>query len=588
MSFNWAALTPEEEAAVLSCADNSRMSEAEPAVLCEYAALDTEATWLFWQYHLKPQLQRFETLKEYHSSTFMNLERLLIVQELNGLMIERKKLSDFHTQLSLRVINSRRQFLEYPPVAQAVKFLNQGVLKEHLAAKPTEFKKPEVLGPEPDRYTKAGKPSSKWESWENKRKRLAEARPEPTKHFIRWEAIRVRLEAAIDKFSEVPEDEAVELGLFNLRSPDQKIRLFYGEAPYGLGFPVLVWTNPDEGKEARPSVDADAMRGFGEAGKLLTAYMEVEKLKQMTETLLEKSSDGYLHPQFKVPGTHTGRLGGSGGINCQNFVKDKEFLSCFVARPGCVLLESDAAALEPHVLTALSRDHGMLQLYGKEAKPHDVYCFVGMSFPGIREKFAAAGYSIDAPTKEAIKRIKAEYSKERQVCKLAMLSAGYGAGAAKWQSTFALEGIQYTLPDCKKMHLAYWDLFSGVKEWGLWLQAQWNRNGGWFLDGLGMPCCVDKLLLKDSVNRSVQRTGHAILLIKLQLLVEELTKAGIPFHPWMVDMHDEYFFEIPIAYGNAALAAAHRATERLNLLLNNEIKIKFEPQIITCWAQAKD
>ena len=73
----------------------------------------------------------------------------------------------------------------------------------------------------------------------------------------------------------------------------------------------------------------------------------------------------------------------------------------------------------------------------------------------------------------------------------------------------------------------------------------------------------------------------------LQLLVEELNTAGVQFRPWLSDLHDEFFFEIPDTLCEEAKAACIRAEKRLNTFLQGEVQIKFGPQTIGNWYAAK-
>jgi hypothetical protein len=198
--------------------------------------------------------------------------------------------------------------------------------------------------------------------------------------------------------------------------------------------------------------------------------------------------------------------------NCQQQPKTREYLSQLHARPGTVWVDFDHTALEPCVLTELSRDPNMLKLYGPTAKSNDVYIFVGSAVPGIRETFAACGYNPDAPTKESISRIKKEHKVLRNICKVLTLSAQYGAGPRKIHETLKLQGIRKELEEIQEIHRAYWQLFAGIKEYEKFLLGCWQRNGGWVLNGVGRPLGVHRDMTKDLVNRCL--SGDTIVLSK--------------------------------------------------------------------------
>jgi hypothetical protein len=231
----------------------------------------------------------------------------------------------------------------------------------------------------------------------------------------------------------------------------------------------------------------------------------------------------------------------------------------------------------------------MMLVYGPEANPNqDIYILVGDGFPKIGDAFRSCGYVRENPTKESVKKIKTEYSHYRQACKRLHLSAAYGSGPGKWKAILLEEGMPTTLDEAKRLYAAYWSLFEGVKSWERFLVAQWEQNGGWFLNPLGHPTCVDVMFKKDICNRAIQRGGHSILVLMLQFLTEKLTEKGVRFNPWMADQHDEYFFEVHEADGPAALAAAKEAEDILNAFLQASVRIKFGPQLIPTWKEAKD
>lgn len=525
MAWNWSALTAEEAEQVESTANPAEMWRCPPDILGKYCALDCEATYLIYNHVLKPAVDRFNGYAEYHAGPFMTLEKLLTVQMLTGIRIKKEELDAFYARLVEEVARLRSAFLTLPDVRAGVRKINQEVLNTHIASKPEQYKKRKPLGPEPEKYKKDGGITARWERWEETRKQYLLLPAEEQVRYIKWREVKERLEYCIANYDSVDVDELKELGLFNMGSPIQKQTLFYDV----MGFPALVWTKPPEGGTPQRSTDADAMMGFGAAGKAFMDYAEREKTRQMVESLMnvliqhddtypcDKDGNWYYHPQLKVPGTLTGRLSGSGGISCQNPVKDKEYMSTWTHREGRTLLDCDFVALEPVVLTELSRDSAMLKLYGPGAKPNDVYLMVGMTLPGIKEKFAACGYDPDNPTPEAIARCKKQHKDLRSVCKVVELSGKYGSGAAGWRSKLAVEGFNYSLAQCKEMHVAYWNLYSGVKKYERHLQQLWEKNQGWVLNGVGRPVCIDKFRIKDIVNACV--SGDTLVWVKSKGLI---------------------------------------------------------------------
>ena len=111
---------------------------------------------------------------------------------------------------------------------------------------------------------------------------------EVNKNWIKWNIKR---------------QNAVGANFFNTDSPKQLCWLFYDE----LNYKVMSRT-PKGG----PSVAAEVLPFLDEAGRILMKYRKVRDERKFLTSLLNVQRDGVLYPNFKIPGTNTGRL--SGGI----------------------------------------------------------------------------------------------------------------------------------------------------------------------------------------------------------------------------------------------------------------------------------
>jgi hypothetical protein len=60
-------------------------------------------------------------------------------------------------------------------------------------------------------------------------------------------------------------------------------------------------------------------------------------------------------------------------------------------------------------------------------------------------------------------------------------------------------------------------LYKGVKKWERHLEALWEKNGGWILNGIGRPVCIDRMYLKDRANRCF--AGDTLVLTETRGLV---------------------------------------------------------------------
>jgi DNA polymerase family A len=131
--------------------------------------------------------------------------------------------------------------------------------------------------------------------------------------------------------------------LFNLNSIHHKRSLFYDR----LGFPVVHWT--DSETNPQPKINTEALKGMGDTGKALIEYNERAKILSMVGSMINAVGDqidtetgiGRAHIGLRVPGTATGRCGGTDGLNLQNLPKDAGYLTAMVPQPGHKLITFD-------------------------------------------------------------------------------------------------------------------------------------------------------------------------------------------------------------------------------------------------------
>lgn len=526
------------------------MWRAPSSILGHYCALDAASTLDLYHRVLFPVVNKFNGYQKYLPAV-LNLIRCTIEQQLSGFLVDESRLVAYDKQLEHKLETLHQEFLLHEDVAPHVRLWNEMQLDEIRVKEPAKYKTSKVPK-EPSKYRKDGSISKNWTNWKEKHEN---AKPEIAKSWENWK----------QRY-----DKAHSLQHFNINSGPQLQWLFYTR----LGHEVKLHTD-----KGLPATDNKAKAFFGEPGKILLKYDKLFKERGYVSKALVTTKEGLLHPQFKVPGTLTGRLSGTGGLNLQQQPKTKGYLECFRARPGRVWVDHDFTALEPCVLTELSRDPNMLKIYGPGAKKNDIYIFTGAAIPGIGEVFKGEGYNADNPIKDAIDRIKKQHKTLRQICKVIVLSAQYGAGPGKIRETLSLQGIEKSFEEVQAIHKAYWNLYRGIKEYERFLVMQWERNGGWVLNGIGRPICVDNDLLKDIVNRVVQSTGHDILMLSLVLLREELESRRLNYSWVISDFHDETILEVDEAEKDATIEAIRVMYDRLNKLLGSYVPIKGEPEV---------
>lgn len=287
-------------------------------------------------------------------------------------------------------------------------------------------------------------------------------------------------------------------------------------------------------------------------------------------------------------------------LNIQQLPKDKEFLKCFTAPPGHKLIYSDINSLEPHVLAHFSKDPGLMDLYGPNAKPNDVYLYVGSKIGKWKDKILQH-YDPDNPTAESIAKAKKFAKDERTAVKPAYLGWMYGLGASTMH-----ESTNIPIEECKDILLNIDNAFPGVVEFNQRLKEEWTLNGGWvkqewiidphtgrnipkFIDGRpgwiyngrNRPIGVAPDKIKDLGNRFVQSTGHDVLLQMLLFINKNRT---ITMKPYNVDMHDATIWQVREYEVEKAVQVFKNSYNELNATLGWDVRISGDIEIGTTLA----
>ena len=588
--------------------EKGEMHRAPLEVLGHYCALDADSTWQLWTQVLAPTARRFKALWIHLTVHHPKYQLLLIKQTLSGIRIDLLRLAAYAEENGKALWAAKLAILDQPLISNHLLRLKQEALAELQASRPAEFLKAKQRPPEPPAQTKAGLPSKAHAAWvANQDKYRTDI---VSKNYLRW----------LEKFEACKASEPGEH--FNLNSYPAKKRLFYSElfpashltsikrqqgsreveeACFRLVTPERTVLLPLTKSDGVP-INRVALKQMGAVGKVFLDYQELVKEQQFIEALKENHVQGILHPQFRVPGTLTGRLSGGGGrsnknadgtksrgFNIQQIPKSPGFLRCFVPREGKTFVDVDHTALEQVVLAELSKDPALWRLYGPDAKPNDVYLFTGSNLPGLGDRIRACGYNPDDPTAEGIKSAKEGAKRERGIAKIVTLGASYKMGPAKLQRTLSLEGTEVSFEEAQAIHRGYWSTYAGVKLYEReHLLPQFEDNDGWVLNGIGRPIGIFEDYKSDIVNRVVQSTGHDVHVLFALIVDEVLKTAGIQFNWTIVDFHDQSIVEV-------ALSDASRVKDllngecyaRLNQKLKGAIPLKGDAQIVKDLSYAK-
>lgn len=546
------------------------MWRAPANILGYYCALDADACYQLYTRVLRPTLDKFPRLREYHGREFLSLILDLIDQVARGIDIDILALTT-HFQKIANVREEVESLVRgheiYGPLISEWETMHR---RQGLGPEPPQYKKGRPCPPEPPRLRKDGQPSRTWIKWdENKRAGLYDV--QVSKVWENWCARRdLILGGQVTKYN------------FNMASAKHRRTLLYDE----LNYPVILTTD-----SGLPATGGKALKGMGDIGQLLRKLDKAEKERSYIEAYLSavsKSPDLRIHPGFNVPGTLTGRLAGTGGVNVQQVPKTVGTMSTWRPNPGNVWVDVDVKALEQVVLAELSGDKALHELYGKNAKTNDVYLWVGAQLPILGDAIRAAGYDPANPSPAGISAAKAQCKKQRAIAKVIVLASSYGAGPGKIHQTLSLEGIEISMEEVRSIHSMYWEIFSGVRTYGRQLEVEWRRNRGWVMNGIGRPIGVDENYTKDLVNRVIQSTGHDIFLTYRWHARNLLDFHEIPWQPVIWDWHDQLIVEVPVEHAETVRHLLEsQAFDELNAELSGDIPLSGEAMIISNLAECK-
>ncbi len=591
--MRWEAESPETREGKVR-PDLSQMWRAPAAILGNYCCLDALATVSLFCDVLQPLLQRFPEFASFHTGAWMQVCLLLSEQTHFGIRVDRPAFEARIAELERQCTDAERRCREAPGLGEAIRALEEARLKEVVAE--LEAKEPPKhldsdRPKEPkQRYKKDGSPTAHWVRWE---KAMAEWQSSPPVS-ARWLAWRARMDDAPNRFKRWSPSSPDELrrvlfdsGLVKVHDDEEDPACFIvhginGAVPLAKTEAGLFSTDAKLLSQLQPEI-----------GEPLIAHADADTELSIARSYLEHlywhadSQTWRLHAGWKVPGTKTGRLGGK-EPNLQSVPKSIEFLDPLVPDEGQAWIEMDYSALEPHVLAELSRDSGLLALYGPDASPnHDRYLYSLARIAHPMFDKVRSLYDADNPTAEGVAAAKKECKRDRNFGKLLVLQSDYGAGARKkWQSALA-SGFRLTFEEMQEIHLLQRDSAPGVAQFKSDLEDEWRRRGGWVLSGLGFPTPVHEDYTRDLLNRVVQRTGHDCHTLGVWIWASLLEAEGIPFQGIVLDFHDQLIAQVSEDHAERACELVRRMLELLNELLGGIVKLKGEPQICRSMSAAK-
>lgn len=221
---------------------------------------------------------------------------------------------------------------------------------------------------------------------------------------------------------------------------------------YGVQPPMKI--SPTTGKETYAFSKSDeAFRALLEHDNpgvqaLVAARLGVKSTieESRTERFIGIAERGTLPVPLRYYAAHTGRWGGDDKLNLQNLPRTSLLKYAILAPEGQYMIDSDSSQIEARTLAWLSGQDDLVKAFNDG---EDVYKIM-----------AAAIYG---------KEIGAISKDERFVGKTTILGAGYGMGAAKFQTQLGNFGVVVELDETKRIIDTYRRTYPMIPE--LWKRA---------------------------------------------------------------------------------------------------------------------
>ena len=587
-------------------------------ILGKYCALDCYATYRFYRDVLLPAMNKYTTedFKWWHSGPMLMSIRNAIDNYQHGIFIDHEILYNFKSKFNKKI--KGKIFKRFAKNGWRKKHCYREIYLKICEEKYKLFletKNPKVRfkakGKMPEQpkkmYDKSGYPTKAHLNYRRKLKAWESAVDVPSKvyaTFLGRKKLLRKMYADGLIAQHLSDKHWARKFLFNPASTADKQKFLYDGVEYEI-IPSK-WKDRPGRLRLKNGVEVDmsesnalptgkaAITGVKGKGHILNKFNKDVKKLQFCEAVWNKistSDDGFLHVGYKVPGTNTKRNSGSDGVNLQNLIKAPEFLRAWRPRDlqNYLLYQIDESSVEPHILTELSRCKAMWKIYGPGAKPNDIYIFNAVGIGGvIGRPFLDAGYDPENPTKEILKSCKAKFKDLRNVAKGYTLSDDYGSSAYKKWQTLKIAGYNFTLSQVEEGHNNLRKLYEDKIAFGDALRREWERNGGFVLDGFGFPVCISSEKTKDCTNRVVQGTASLILTLWQYILVPKMWENKIDYY-WMIyNFHDELIPEVKREHMRKIRELYAETLKELNeKYLGGIIPIKAEPQVATCLAEIK-
>ena len=165
----------------------------------------------------------------------------------------------------------------------------------------------------------------------------------------------------------------------------------------------------------------------------LSAGSNIHRTRAKSMLLASGDGERALPMSVDYYRAHTGRSGGSGGLNPQNMPRGGPHRQSLIAPPGHKLVVCDASQIEVRVLAWLAEDEQTLDVFRRGRDPY--------------KAFAVDLYGLDS--EEQVSKA------QRQVAKSAVLGLGFGAGPSGFMNYCEIMGVEIDTAEAERVVQAY-------------------------------------------------------------------------------------------------------------------------------------
>lgn len=318
-----------------------------------------------------------------------------------------------------------------------------------------------------------------------------------------------------------------DLGL-KLTSNDELIKYFLSDS---TARSVMTKTTPS----GRPSVDKETLEaivgvcGTGrQVGRVATAALRVRRLDKLCSTYFDNfvdwaDADELIHPSIETIAARTGRMSVREPALQTLPVRDPDPESqivrqCIVPRnEGDVIVSCDASQIELRLISALSRDVGLIAAFAEADLPGGTDFFTTSARDVYRDPSLMPN----------------DY--RRRTIKTFWYASAYGAGVEKMAVS-----ANVPVDEMREVKRGIQESYPGFYSFMAINERLARDNGGYIETAYGRQLPVDEGKEYVATNTRIQGTAADVM----KLMIIDLAQAGFDEH-MLVPVHDELIFSVP-------------------------------------------